>query len=135
MQNYLESNALANIVVIDDDIDVAKVIENMLSSAGHTVILAEGDILKALQSDDVDLVISDLFMPDINGLEVILSVREHIPTLPIILITGGGRQFPMRGDGISDLIESAKMFGATEFLFKPFRKHELLGVVDRLITS
>src|SRR4051794_5160474 len=81
---------MARILVIDDDVDVRAVLEEALKLAGHEVDLAadgeEG--LKRYLSAPADLVITDLFMPNQEGVETIIKLRRSFPEIPVIAISG-----------------------------------------------
>ena len=80
-----------------------------------------------------DLVITDLFMPEFDGLELILGIREMALDTPVVLMTGGGQHFPLGGEGLNDLTESAELFGASYFLNKPFKKNDLAEIVKKAL--
>jgi len=118
---------MSRILVVDDDPMIRTTIRRMLG--GHEVTEAEnGDsALAALAAQPVDLVITDLMMPERAGLNLIADIRAR-GTLPRILaISGGGR---MLG---ADLLPAAQAAGADAVLPKPFRKAELLRLVAALL--
>jgi len=114
------------ILVCDDDSGMRTVLKAFLNEAGHTVIEApNGQAAKDLlgKSEKVDLVISDVQMPGIDGIDLLNWVRANIP-VPFILITG-----------FSHILETKRAFdlGADDFLTKPFRYKEVLASVDRVL--
>lgn len=78
-------------------------------------------------SGKLDLVITDLFMPDMDGIEVMRAFQEHHPGVRIMVISGGGR-FPS-----ADSLRLAKRFGADEVLAKPFMLDRLVETVGRML--
>lgn len=117
------------IVVVDDDEEVRQTLVRILEGVGHTVHpAADGDSGIALcDSVAPDLVITDILMPEKEGIETIRELKRLHPSLRIVAISGGGRA------GILDFLDMARALGADEVLQKPFRRSELLEVVDRLI--
>lgn len=79
---------------------------------------------------DVDLVITDIFMPDMDGLETIRNIHKAHPDLAVIALSGGGSNMP----GV-DFLEQALAFGASATLQKPFSIHELLSVVEESLAA
>ena len=112
---------MAHILVIDDDKAVAKSLEFMLKSIGHTVEIrfdgSEG--MKAVKSSTFDLVISDIIMPEEDGFGVLHKVKKYDPSMKVILISGGGRI------SSADYLSQGKLLGANGVLRKPFSLTEL----------
>jgi CheY-like chemotaxis protein len=120
---------VAKILVIDDDDEVRRTLVRMLESASHEVHqAADGDTGIALCGQVLpQLVISDILMPEKEGIETIRDLKRDHPDLKIIAISGGGQS------GAMDFLEMARSLGADEALQKPFRRAELLEVINRLI--
>jgi CheY-like chemotaxis protein len=116
---------MAHLLVIDDDADVRHLIRRYLEEAGHSVIEAEDGYagLTAFRRAAIDLVITDIFMPEQDGIETIRMLRKLRPTIRIIAISGG-----IVGDRI--YLREAKALGADGVLSKPFRREDLLNLVD-----
>jgi DNA-binding response OmpR family regulator len=111
------------ILVIDDDASVRKFIATTLKKENYTVIEAENGAvgLKKLQEEkDISLIITDLLMPEKEGIETIMEVRKINPTLKILAISGGGKAGPENFLLIADAV------GANATLKKPFSGQELL---------
>ena len=120
------------ILLVDDDPDVRRSLGNALSKAGYEVISAANGteaIGRWRELHGGDLVILDMFMPEKDGLETILELRNHSPGIPIIAISGGGTT------GRLDILEDAKLLGAIETFEKPFSIHALLALVARTIAN
>lgn len=119
------------ILVVDDDDALRLVIRRTLQSAGYRIAeAADGrQAYRELSRQRVDLVITDIIMPDVEGIELILHLRRDYPRLPILAVSGGGRISP------EDYLLSARRCGATSTLTKPFEVHELLTQVAALLPA
>ena len=119
------------ILVIDDDSGMRYTLARVLSTAGHDVITAEdGDRgMEAFRRLGPELVITDIFMPEQEGIETIRQIRRERPATKIMAISGsiGGDRF--------DVLEIARLLGADDALQKPFEAAELLSRVQQLQTS
>ena len=116
-----------NVLVIDDHELVRKSLSIVLSLAGHTVSTAEsGDTgIKKLQNGDFDVVITDLEMDDVNGLDVARAAKEIHPDLPVILISGTQKN-----------VESISGFNFVNTFFrKPMEIHQVIVSVERLASE
>ena len=116
---------MAAILVIDDDPDVRDLLKRTLESAGHQVTLAADGRQGVLvfRSTGADLVITDLFMPNQEGLETIKQLRLEFPEARIIAISGK----PTGGT----MLSVAQRLGAIAVLPKPFLPDELLKTVEQ----
>jgi len=119
---------MANILLIDDEPLVRQTLSQILQVAGHSTTLAgdgnEG--LRLFELGRFDLVITDIIMPDREGIDTIMALRRLAPNVPIVAISGGGRT------GNTDFLRVAASLGATATLRKPFDMNELLQLVDKL---
>ena len=130
---------MANILVIDDERDVRIVLKEVLQREGYDVTLAvngrEG--LQKLESGGADLVVTDVIMPGIDGVEIVERIRETYPDMPIIVVSGGGNVAPMDYEpgaiSTSAYLASAKTAGADRTLTKPFERQEFVAVVKELL--
>lgn len=117
------------ILLIDDDVAVRTMLRQTLTHFGHTVTEArngkEGLELFALA--EFDLVITDIVMPEKEGLEVLMELRKRQPPMKIIAISGGGRQNAM------GYLQTARFLGATKVMAKPFSNESLIAAVDELM--
>ncbi|HUN53388.1 MAG TPA: response regulator [Candidatus Sulfotelmatobacter sp.] len=118
---------MARILVIDDDDDYRDYLVAVLERAGHSAyMLPNGASLEALVDRyDFDAVLTDLYMPEADGIETIRTLRRLAPGLPILGMTAGIRS--AYGDVT---VRAMKLFGAKGVLFKPVDPHELLAAVD-----
>ena len=119
---------MAKIIVIDDDRRFLRAIRRTLEASGHTVIAYEDarSAIAHIAREVPDLLITDIFMPEMEGLETIRRARTVSSTLPIIAISGGS----IIG---ADYLQMARLFGASATLAKPFRPAELIGLIARLL--
>jgi CheY-like chemotaxis protein len=124
---------MASILVIDDDSAVSTTIKLLLDRAGHDVVVANDGRkgLKAFESGQFDLVIVDVFMPGMDGLETIRLVHRQRPELPILVISGNA--FPTDSNPTPDFLNMATKLGAITSLRKPFKPAELLTAVARCL--
>lgn len=119
------------VLLVDDDDLSRSTVQAMLSRMGHQVT-AVGDGRAALQlcrAELPELVITDLIMPDTDGLELIQEIRKFAPSLPIIAISGGGRV------NANEYLTVAQKFGAAVVLAKPFSNLELREAVSTALAS
>lgn len=122
---------MARILVIDDDEVVRMLLTRVLESDGHTVVTAaDGRKGVALFSaDPPDLVITDIYMPNQEGLATIMELRRNHPGVKIVAISGGGSRASM------DILPVAEALGAVLTLRKPLNFPEVREVVQELLTS
>lgn len=119
---------MATILVIDDEKTILTSLKEMLVREGFSVLTAgdgnEG--IKLFNDNQVDLVITDIVMPEKEGIETIIEMRKTSPNIKIIAISGGGRGQP---EGYLQMAKSLKV----EYTFKkPFEQDDLLGAVYEL---
>ena len=114
------------ILVVDDSPNILELIRRNLSSKGYIVYAVSGvmDAIKILESTVVHLVITDLFMPNINGIELVRHVKENYKNTDVLVITGHPT--------IENAVESVKL-GADEFLVKTFTDQELFDAVQKAL--
>jgi DNA-binding NtrC family response regulator len=119
---------MANIVVIDDEPAMLRITCRTLQAAGHAVVaFANGrGGIEHFKKEAPDLLITDIFMPEMEGLETIKSARDLRPAMPIIAMSG-------MSFGGGDYLHVAERFGAIATLKKPFRRSELLALVARVL--
>ena len=122
---------MAQILVIDDDRSIRNTIARMLTAHGFGVVAtANGkDALKLCEQEHPVMVITDIIMPEQEGIETIRQILDHQPGAKIIAISGGGRI------GNTDFLQIARKVGATEVLPKPFYPDDLLQLVQNCIAA
>jgi CheY-like chemotaxis protein len=121
---------MARILVIDDEELVRETLEIVLEDAGHQIALAEHGKagLAKLDQGVFDLVITDLFMPVMEGFETMREIRKRDQDIKIIAISGGGR-----GAEQELFLEDAQLLGANATLSKPFSNQQLIALIDHLL--
>ena len=121
---------MARILVIDDDTAIRSVVRRGLERVGHDVTEApDGDAgLKAYRAHHTDLVVTDIIMPEREGVETIMALRKEFPGLKIIAMSGGG-------GGSADFLGIAKKLGARRALTKPFGHRELLEALEEVLAE
>jgi CheY-like chemotaxis protein len=119
-----------SILVVDDEPGIRELLALMLEGAGHTVVAAEDGMQapKLLEAHKIDVVITDLLMPERDGLEFITEVRKKHPGVKIIAMSGGGRI------ARDSYLRIAKNFGAHLLLEKPFNQSSVLAAVESVRT-
>jgi len=124
----LSSPQTERVLVVDDSPDTLEVLQRHLMSAGYCVFTGESvaEALEVLMATPVDLVITDLKMPGISGLDLVRHVRENFKNTAVMMITG----YPSV-EGAVDAIKT----GAEEFLPKPFTEADLLSAVQRVLNK
>ncbi len=116
------------ILVIDDEPKIRQLMDALLDYEGHTTLIArDGREGLELLGKDVDLVVTDLLMPNKEGLETIADIRRAGWGVPVIAMTGGGMVGP------NSYLETARMIGANAVLAKPFTQDEMLATVRSLL--
>ena len=115
-----------SILVVDDEPGIRELLGMMLESAGHSVCSAEDGIQapKMMASQKFDIVITDLLMPERDGLEFITETRKKYPAVKIIAMSGGGHI------ARDSYLRIAKNFGAHFLLEKPFSQSGVLGAIE-----
>jgi DNA-binding response OmpR family regulator len=119
------------ILVIDDDRMVRRVVEMMLKTGGHQVI-CETDGRRGMERFRIerpDIVVTDIIMPDQEGLDTIVMIRRESPDAKIIAMSGGGRV------GNVDVLQAGLTLGAADAIKKPFEAEALLERINRLASG
>jgi CheY-like chemotaxis protein len=120
---------MARILVVDDQTAVRNALKAMLEQHGYTVIVAKGGhaALCATEAFAFDVVIVDLIMPGMDGLDTIRIFRESAPRVPIIAMSG----YAFRGGSSEkDFFRMALDLGAACCLQKPIRPHDLIDAIE-----
>jgi CheY-like chemotaxis protein len=130
---------MQRILIIDDERDVRDSVKGVLDLAGYEAVTAENatDALEQLGRTPTDLVITDIIMPKINGVQAIQSIRKAFPLVRIIAISGGGN-FGVAGYqpaaiATNAYLASAEEAGAHLVLTKPFEAEDLLEAIEQLL--
>ena len=130
---------MGSILIIDDEEDIRDVLKMVLESVGHEVkVVSNGNEAVELQRrEPSDLVITDIIMPEKDGVSTIKEIRQEFPGIRIIAISGGGSVDPVayQPEAITTTayLEAAKQVGADRVFTKPFERKELIQAVDDLL--
>jgi DNA-binding NtrC family response regulator len=130
-----EGTRMRRILVVDDDPHICLAIRAWLQQYGFKVAIADGGTngLRALDNSTFDLMIVDVFMPNMRGFESIRVFHDHAPKVPLIAISGYA--FAGMAGSSPDSLRMALRFGATRCLRKPFRPSTLLAVIDQCLSE
>jgi len=122
---------VARVLVLDDEDDVRNVLMRALQRAGHEALGAEDGMegLHVVRTQPIDLVVTDLVMPEVDGLEFIRQLAHLRPGTPVIAISGGGVW------DARSLLEVAGTLGALRTLSKPFELPEFLSLVNEVLAT
>lgn len=123
---------MARILVIDDDEFVRGLMARLLGRQGHTVTCAPDGAagLEAFRQGRYDLIITDIIMPEMEGIEFIVNLREEDPEVPLMAISGGSD-----GTGPGAPLHDARLLGADATLAKPFEVDILIDTVEALLVG
>ena len=126
VENGFESSVM-RVLLIEDDAPVRRIVRKMLERERHEVTEAEnGRVgLDRLRESAFDLVLTDIVMPEMDGLETLIELRKDYPDLKVIAMSGGGRT------GNMDFLGSAEKLGASAVLSKPFTIDVLATAIAR----
>ena len=117
---------MAKILVVDDDKLTRMMLDDALSEAGHQVIQADDGrkVAGILRQDAPHILVTDIIMPDQEGIETILQMKREHPALPIIAISGQ-----------NEYLKMAEVFGVSAIMPKPIDEEQLLKTIDELVAS
>ncbi len=120
---------MARVLVVDDEEFIRFTLRQMLEKAGHEVVEAVNgqDALDSFAAAPVDLVITDIIMPEKEGIETIVELRRQQPDLKIIAVSGGGRTKTM------DYLEIAERLGADSAIPKPLQRQVVMDAVNKAL--
>ncbi len=120
---------MKRVMIVDDEEQIRDVLMKILQRHGYQVVVAEHgrQAVSIFESNPVDLIITDITMPQMDGLETIRTILSNNPQVPIIAISGGGHRFP------DYFLPMAQQSGAKMVLKKPIRSQELVKAVESLI--
>lgn len=120
---------MKRILLVDDNDSFRRSLAQTLQRADYEVLpAADGEVaLSIFRQQPVDLVITDLIMPEKEGLETIMELRRLQPNIKVIAISGGGRNDP------GDYLPIAEQLGAAKTLAKPFTAEEILAAVAQVL--
>ena len=122
---------MPRILVIDDDATIRRMLHTLLEREGHEILEASNgkEALRLHRVSPVELVITDILMPEMDGLELILALRRQAPDLRVIAMSGGGDSKQHQ------VLDVAEPFGAFATVRKPFKLDEMLTTVRRALSA
>jgi two-component system response regulator HydG len=118
---------MATILAIDDSISALRAVDEILTGAGYQVrCCTDGkEALALLKEEAFDLILTDIYMPDEDGLAVIRARRRICPAVPVVAMSGI--------TGLGNMLAAARHMGACETLQKPFSENDLLRAIARAL--
>jgi DNA-binding response OmpR family regulator len=122
---------MPGILLVEDDNDLREMLKDTLSRKNFTVLEAKNgrDAIMHFKPAVIDLVVTDLIMPEEDGLKVIMRLREMKPGLKIIAISGGGKAGP------GSYLNLARALGADAIYSKPFSINDLITRIEELLVG
>jgi DNA-binding NtrC family response regulator len=123
--------AAATILVVDDDPDLLQSLRVLLEAYDYRVVMAANAAaaIAAVTARSPDLVLTDIYMPDADGFELINALRQHDATVPVVAMSGGGRV------GSYDNLSIATHLGAAAVIDKPFSNASLIETIERVLAG
>jgi len=130
---------MQKILVVDDELDVRDAVKRVLERAGYAVYTADNavDALAELERIAMDVVITDIIMPKINGVQLIESIVRSFPSVRIVAISGGGNfgvtAYQPSAITTTAYLVAAEKAGAHSALTKPFESVDLIQAVEHVL--
>lgn len=123
---------MAHILLVEDSPEVSLSVREILASAGHTVedVVSGKQALKALKASTFDVIVSDIWMPEMDGIALLKEIRGAGNDIPVVVISGGAPNAPL-----TYTAPLAATFGANMVVYKPFEKAELLKAVETVLAD
>jgi len=123
---------MARILLVDDESSIVNVLEEMLTQLDYEVVTAPGgtEALQKLSSGGIDLVVTDLVMPNMDGLQLIKEIQKKHPGVKIIAMSGGDMK-----SGPAEYLQTASKLGVLGCLAKPFAIGDLSTLVKSLLAK
>ncbi|MBT6962198.1 MAG: response regulator [Rhodospirillaceae bacterium] len=122
----------ANVLLVEDSPEVSLSVREILNGAGHSVDEATNgkEGLDKITSGTYDLVVSDIWMPEMDGIALLKEIRGAGKDVPVVVISGGAPNAPL-----TYTAPLASTFGANAVIYKPFEKEELLKTIDAVMSG
>lgn len=123
---------MAHILLVEDSPEVSLSVREILASAGHTTEEAASgkEALKALKGSKFDAIVSDIWMPEMDGIALLKEIRGAGNDIPVVVISGGAPNAPL-----TYTAPLAATFGANVVVYKPFEKAELLKAIETVLAD
>ncbi len=117
---------MANLLIVDDELGMRQFLTHLFKREGHTVRAAENgrEAMELLRAEPADLIVSDVRMPDMNGIELLQSARKLLPNVEVVMMTAFANV---------DTARRAFLLGAYDFVQKPFDNDLLTETVARAL--
>jgi CheY-like chemotaxis protein len=121
-----------NVLLVEDSPEVSLSVREILVNAGHDVDdVANGkEALTKLADHSYDMVVSDIWMPEMDGISLLKEIRSAGNDVPVVVISGGAPNAPL-----TYTAPLASTFGANAVIYKPFEKEELLKTIDAVMAG
>ena len=123
---------MAHILLVEDSPEVSLTVREILETAGYTVDEADSGsaALKVLKAKKYDLIVSDIWMPGMDGIALLKEIRGSGNNIPVVVISGGAPNAPL-----TYTAPLAATFGANIVVYKPFEKAELLKAIATVLSD
>jgi len=123
---------MAHILLVEDSPEVSLSVREILASAGHTVEDAASgkEALKKLKASRFDAIVSDIWMPEMDGIALLKEIRGAGNEIAVVVISGGAPNAPL-----TYTAPLAATFGANAVVYKPFERAELLKAIDNVLSN
>ncbi len=124
---------MTTILIIDDDLACRKAHRHLINQEGYDIFEASDgkEAIGLCKNLPMDIVITDLFMPEKEGIETIIELRRDFPKVKIIVVSGGSK----KKSGLSTTLHMAKKLGAQFTFIKPVNKLELVSAIQKLLET
>ena len=129
MRDYISYKEMdVKILVVDDEVKVREVLQGILSQLGYkcTIASSASEAILMLQNDYFPIVLTDIRMPEIDGFQLLTTIKANYPDIDVMCTTGYSKEYTF-----TDVIKA----GASDFLTKPFSKDELEAKLNRIISE
>lgn len=122
------TNKNHKILIVDDDQNLRRLMHETLEAIGYLAVSASDgvDAIRLVKTEQIDLVIADISMPEMDGLQLLQQVKEFNPRIPVLLITGVN---------MNNIKDRVYQYGADAFLDKPFRISKIEEMLERLLSA
>lgn len=130
------STAPKSLLVVDDYQGIRDGVTSLLQTEGYRINTAANgrEAIELLKHERIDLIITDILMPEMDGLELVKHVQSEHPDMKFILISGGGRH--LDGDSVPDFLAmGTRLTGVSSVLKKPFKPDLLVQMVEELLAD
>jgi CheY-like chemotaxis protein len=123
---------MAHILLVEDSPEVSMTVREILETAGHTIedAVSGKEAIKLLQASKFDAIVSDIWMPGMDGIALLKEIRGAGNEIPVVVISGGAPNAPL-----TYTAPLAATFGANVVVYKPFETSELLKAIDTVLSE